>query len=58
MSELEVCFTKTTLSLHAEKYKEKVIYWINIDNKNTSTNTITIDFALQLNSVWIYFFLF
>eukprot|EP01080_Neovahlkampfia_damariscottae_P006831 gene6831-10996_t len=48
---------KSTLSLHAEKYKGKVIYWIDIDNKNTSTNTITVDFALQLNSCIDYILL-
>lgn len=47
---MKQCFSKSTLSLFVENVNEKYLYWIQIDNKDTSTNTITVEFVSQLSS--------
>lgn len=47
---MKQCFSKSTLSLFVENVNNKNIYWIQLDNKDTSTNTITVEFAQQLSS--------
>jgi enoyl-CoA hydratase/carnithine racemase len=43
-------FTKSQLGLFAEEINGKTLYTIQVDNKGSSTNTITIEFVTQFTS--------